>query len=62
MVVNLFGGENSEAQNALMQALQDCAKDEDMDVYEFIDKTPKTTLIVFLTDKLRENGFNIFKI
>ena len=26
--VNLFGGENSEAQNALLQAFQDCAEDE----------------------------------
>jgi len=62
MKVNLFGGENAEAQNALMQAFQDCSEDEKTGIYGWLEKTPKTTMVVFLTDKLRENGFDIVRI
>lgn len=60
------------AMNALYQALNDCAADDQecagkprpedkdrYDVYEYLEKTPRTSLIALLVEKLRENGFDI---
>lgn len=67
-LVTLFGGEGSEGQNALMTALFECSKDhfklmsgEEM-VYAYLEQTPKTSLIVELTDKLKQLGYKITKI
>lgn len=59
--VELFGGENGDQYNALMQALSDCADDEKKDIYCYLEKTPKTSLVVELVDKLIKNGFLIIR-
>lgn len=62
----MFGGDDSLGQNALMQALEDCAKDHGHNggyaIYNYLEDTPKGTLIVNLTDKLKEYGLKIQKI
>ena len=58
--------------DALYQAILDCADDdmecdgklEEIDVdnyhmYKFLSETPRSTLVAFVVDKLRENGFDI---
>lgn len=61
MKEELFGGKDSEMYNALYNAFLECANDEDKDFYTWIEDTPKTTMTVFLVDKLKENGFKIIK-
>jgi hypothetical protein len=71
--INLFGDDPDNANNALYQAILDCADDEaesngELDkiteenyhMYKFLD-TPRTSLVCFLVDKLRENGFDIVR-
>lgn len=59
----LFGGENEEAQNALHAAFAECAGGKEADaIYEWIEDTPKTTMIVLLCDKLREMGYQITEV
>lgn len=57
---NMFGGEDSEALNALMTALWIAAGGKDY-VYKFLEDTPKSTLIVLLYDALKEAGYKIVK-
>ena len=58
--------------DALYQAILDCADDEaesngELDqitegnyhMYKFLSETPRSTLVAFVVDKLRENGFDI---
>jgi hypothetical protein len=60
---DLFGGEKAEQFNALNDAFKKSAKDRGEDsVYDFIEDTPKTTLIVTLVQSLWELGFEIKKI
>ncbi|MFP5260853.1 MAG: hypothetical protein ACLGJB_02975 [Blastocatellia bacterium] len=59
LTIKLFGGDGAEGYNALMQALHDCAEDEEMDVYTWLDKIPKTSLVVHLVNKLKEYGYSI---
>ena len=59
---NSFGGEDSEQMNVLMQAFKDCAKDENQEFYEWLDKIPKTSMVVFLVEKLNQLGYKITKI
>ena len=68
----MFGGENSEQQNALMSAVMKGAETEiggkvlevdslnDTRIYEFLD-LPKTSLIVELVDALNKIGYKIIK-
>lgn len=62
----MFGGENSEAQNALMSALEDCGDAESAQggdgIYGFLEGTPKTSLIVELYDALLVSGHKIVKL
>jgi hypothetical protein len=58
---NIFGGVGAEQYNALMTALENCAKYDDRDIYEYLDKTPKTSLIVELVQELDSLGFQIIK-
>lgn len=60
-LVDKFGGEGALGYNVLATALRDCAKDDGMvDEYQFLDNTPRTTLVVVLMDKIRELGYNIY--
>ena len=56
---NTFGGKNAEQYNILMQAFKDCAEEEEMEFYDWLDITPKTTMVVFLVDKLNQLGYKI---
>lgn len=56
----LFGGIGSEPQNALMTALQKASIDHEYaSIYEYLDKTTKTSLVVELVDSLKEIGYEI---
>lgn len=55
----LFGGENSEQYNVLMTALEECSEEREMDIYDYLDTTPKTSLVVEIVDKIIELGFII---
>jgi len=57
----MFGGEGAEGYNAMMTSLQECAKDDGRSIYDFLEHTPKTSLVVELVDKLRELGFDIVR-
>ena len=59
---NLFGGKDAEQMNVLMQTFKDCAKEENQDFYEWLDKIPKTSMIVFVVEKLNSLGYKITKI
>lgn len=58
-ILDMFSGAGAEGYNILMTALLECAKDENADVYEWLDKTPKTTRVGRLMDKIRELGYEI---
>ena len=60
-VEELFGGEDAEQVNALMRAFKDCAKEENKDFYKWLDKTPKTIMIVLVVEKLNSLGYKITK-
>jgi len=55
----LFGGENSEQYNVLMQSIKECAKDSEQTFYDYIEETPKTSLVVEIVDKINKLGFKI---
>jgi predicted oxidoreductase len=62
----IFGGKYDIEYNALMQAIEACAKDykhtdEPYAVYAWLAETPKTSLVVELVDKLHELGYHITK-
>lgn len=57
----LFGGEKENQYNVLMQTLKNCAKDREQDIYDFLDSTPKTSLVVELVDEINNLGFEITK-
>lgn len=59
--INLYGGEDAEEYNILMQAFYNCAEDDQLAFYSWLDKTPKTSLVVLLIDKLHKLGFKIIK-
>lgn len=52
----MFGGKDAEMYNALMSAIMDCAEG---DFYKFIENTPKTSMVVFIVDRLKELGYGI---
>lgn len=61
-----FGGENAEAQNALRAAFKHAANvfggyDGEYADYEFLQKTPRTSLVVFTIEALDELGYEIRK-
>ena len=45
-------------QNVLMSALEELGKDSG-GIYEYLDSTPKASLVVELTDMLKEFGYDI---
>lgn len=57
----MFGGEGAEEFNAMMTALQSCADDEEKSIYDWLDDTPKTSLVCFLVNKLHDLGYEIKK-
>ena len=54
----LFGGVGEDEYNAMLGAFSENAGGVDS-IYEWLEKTPKTTMIVNLVDKLHEMGFKI---
>lgn len=62
-LIEKFGGEGSEEYNALHTALVRCAEDDgrasEYKEYEWIENTPRTSLIVLLVDKLNEMGYHV---
>lgn len=57
----MFGGEDAEMYNALQAAFAENAGGID-GIYEWLDKTPKTTIVVSLVDTLKEMGYGITKV
>lgn len=55
---NLF---TEEKYNALMRALEECAKEDGEPVYRWLDRRSVTQIGVFLVDKLEEIGYIIVK-
>ncbi len=55
----LFVGENSEQYNVLMTALEKCSEEGEKYIYDYLETTPKTSLVVEIVDKIIELGFNI---
>lgn len=64
-LIDKFGGDHAEAYNALHTALVECAEDDnrhgEYKEYDWLENCPRTTLIVFLVDKLQEMGYDIVK-
>jgi len=56
---NMFGSEKAEQYNVLMQALKNCAKQDKREIYTYLEKTPKTSLVIELVDEINKLGFNI---
>lgn len=56
----MFGGKDREKYNALYASFVENAGGTDR-IYEWLEKTPKTTMVVNLVDKLKEMGFVIVK-
>ena len=64
----LFGGKNSEQQNAVYNAILECGydhegnrDDENLAVYNWLESCGKTSITVELVNKLIELGFKIVK-
>lgn len=56
----LFGGSGSEPCNALMSALENASVDHGYgSIYEYLDRTPKTSLVVELVESLGDLGYEI---
>lgn len=53
-----FSGRDAEACNALLAAFAENAGGKDR-IYEWLEETPKTTMVVLLVDKLKEIGYEI---
>lgn len=64
-IVEKFSGENSEEYNVIATALIECGKDRgsksEYPEYDFIENTPRTSLVVFLVNKLKEMGYKLVK-
>ena len=58
----LFEGKKSEQYNALMSSFEALAEIEEMSIYEWLEKTPKTTMVVEIIDELNRAGFEIKEI
>ncbi len=54
----MYGGQNALALNALMSAFWEASGGEE-EMYDWLDATPKTSLVVELVDALDELGFKI---
>jgi len=62
--INLF---SDKAMNALYQAILDNADElfpkeitsDNYHMYKWIEETPRSSMVAFIVDKLRENGFDI---
>lgn len=52
---------STEHHNVVLTALRECAKDNQQDIYDFLEKMPKTSLVAELTDKIYELGYKIVK-
>jgi len=57
-----FGGEGSEALNALFKAFHDCADDDDVDIYKWLEVMPRASMTCNLVNKLKYNGYEIVKV
>ena len=57
---DMFGGEDEEMYNALYASFCENSGGRD-NIYQWLEETPKTTMIVSLVDKLKELGYIITK-
>jgi len=63
------GGPEAEEQNAVWAAIHECGRDSRNDqatsprdaAYEWLENTPRTSLVVELVDKLHALGYRIVK-
>lgn len=55
---NMFGGKDAEIYNALHAAFAECSGGKE-EIYDWLEQTPKTSMIVELVDKLKEMGLSI---
>lgn len=56
----MYGGDNEEEYNALYASFSECSGGRDS-IYEWIENTPKTSMIINLVDKLKDMGYQIIK-
>lgn len=56
---SMFGGNEAHQYNALMSALMNCAKSEGKEIYNWLESTPKTTLVALLVDEINLLGYEI---
>ena len=56
----MYGGDNEEEYNALDASFCECSGGRDS-IYEWIENTPKTSMIVCLVNKLKDMGYQIIK-
>ena len=57
-----LGSQENALANALVSAADaDSFKDGNEKIYDFLEKTPKTSLICHLVEALNENGYKIVK-
>lgn len=61
LTCNMFGGKDGEALNALMSAFEQCAENDGKSIYGWLDKIPKTSMVVELNDALERLGYKIIK-
>lgn len=61
----LFGADsqyNALANAFVIASEAENFKDEDYKIYDFVEKTPKTSMVVLLVDALNEYGYKIVKL
>ena len=58
----MFGGEDGIQFNVLMQTFRNCAKNDDRSFYDYLERCPKTSLVVELVDEINRLGYKITKI
>jgi len=51
--------EGHEQYEAMMDALKGCSGESNNEIYDFLENTPKTSLVVLLVDELHRLGFEI---
>ena len=59
VICTMFAGKNSVGYNTLMTALNLLALERETDVYNYLEVTPKTSLVVEIYDKLLDYGYEI---
>jgi hypothetical protein len=70
-IAKLFGGKKEEQLNVMITTLIECGKDfakrdnklpHDNSLYNWMEKRPKTSMVIEIINKLNELGYEIKKI